>query len=133
MPGHSHDDHALNTVLWPDADIEGITIDYDVFSLSINESTGRSRTIRGLGYIGFRMLGVWDEMIVEKAELRSNHPLIQECVENMTKRLGTSWMESGSPARNSRNWSALIVHLGDGCELQVVAADFVTTHPGLPK
>jgi hypothetical protein len=80
--------------------------------------------MRGLGYIGFRMLGAWDEMTIERADLQHDHPLIRECVESMTKRLGQNWEESGSPSRNMRTWSALVVHLGDGCALQVVAADF---------
>lgn len=124
MIGHSDNKQAVSTVLWPDAEVEGITIDYDTFALSVKESTGRARTIRGLGYIGFRMVGAWDEMIIESGELRRDHPMIHECLKNMSDRLGASWPESGSPPRNSRNWSALIVRLGDGCEMQIVAADF---------
>ena len=124
MTGHSKAEQALNKVLWADADIERITVDYDVLSILLNESTSIKRTIRALGYIGYRMIGVWDEMIVEKAELLKNHPFIDECVDSMKRRLGTDWIETGSPSRNTRGWSALIVHLLDGCTLEVVAAAF---------
>jgi hypothetical protein len=124
MTGHSKTEHSLDKVLWADADIERIAVEYDVLSISLNESTGIKRTVRALGYIGYRMVGVWDEMIVEKAALLKNHPFIDECVDSMKRRLGTDWLDAGSPSRNTRAWSALIVHFLDGCTLEVVAAAF---------
>lgn len=124
MTGRSESDLALAHVLWPDATLEQVTVDYDTVVLRIRESTGTERTIRCEGHIALGLEGFWDEVIIEHAELVSKHPTIERATSSISRRFGTSWLDSGNEERNSRRWLALIVHLADGCSLQVVAARF---------
>ncbi len=111
-------------VLWPDATLEQVTIDYDAVSLRVRESTGRARLIRCEGHIGFGLFGFWDEMIIESAEMSTKHPAIERCTSSISRRLGEGWIDSGNEQRNARDWVALIVHLSDGCCLEIVATRF---------
>lgn len=101
----------LDAVLWPDATLEQMTADYEAVVLRIRESTGRVRMLRCEGHIGYGLCGFWDEVVIERAELRSEHPLIERCVDSISRRLGPGWIESGNEQRNTRQWQVLVVHL----------------------
>ena len=117
--------HPLENVLWPDADLESITIDYDEVRISVAESTGRRMTVSCRGYIGYSMVGFWDEMIVERASCDPKDPFLAECVRSLESRYGGKWSDTGSPTRNRRSWNVLRVVLSDGAVLKVAAAQFV--------
>jgi hypothetical protein len=111
-------------VLWPDATLERVTVDYDAVVLGIRESTGTIKTIRCEGHIGLSLSGFWDEVIIDGADVLTSHPAIDRAVADITQRLGDTWLDSGNEQRNTRRWAALIVRLSDGCTLEVVAAKF---------
>lgn len=114
----------LEHVLWPDATLEYVAVDYDSVVLRVRESTGQMRTIRCEGHIGYGLCGFWDEVIIERAEVTSTHPFIERCVSSISQRLGQGWIDSGNEQRNSRQWRALVVHLSDGSCVEIVAARF---------
>jgi hypothetical protein len=124
MTGHSSYE-AMSKVRWADAEVKAVAIDYDSVCLSILESDGETRTLRAVGYIGYKLIGFWDEIVVERAEMFDRHPFIDECTESINRRLGTRWLDSGNEARNRRSWFALIVHLSDGSAVEIAAAAFV--------
>ncbi len=111
-------------VSWPDAELKRIVVDYDSLELELRESSGARRTIRAEGYIGYDAIGVWDEMVIEQAELFDSHAAIDRCVGTIAHRLGSTFPDSGSRARNARSWRALLIHFADGCVLTIVAAEF---------
>lgn len=123
MTGPSKDDF-LHDVLWPDAHLESITIDYEEVRISLEESTGRRMTVSCWGHIGYSMVGFWDEMIVERASCDPKDPFLAECLRSLESRYGQKWFDSGSPARNTRSWNVLRIVLSDGVELKVAAAQF---------
>jgi hypothetical protein len=123
MTGRSSVDLAFGQVLWPDSEIESIYVDYDAVSIKVLESTGSTKIVRARGYIGYSVIGFWDEVVIERAELFAQHPFIDACRDDITRRLGTIWTDSGCPSRNGRSWLALLVHLSDGSVIQVAAAD----------
>jgi len=128
----AHDSSAaeLGKIRWPDAELENIAIDYESVSITVLESDGGIKVLRADGYVGCNLVGFWDEVVIECAELRESHPGLDACVESMQRRLGAAWTGSGSPARNTRNWFALVILLSDGCELVVFAAALrVETRP----
>ena len=114
----------LHKVLWPDAILEHVAADYDAVVLRVRESTGRVRTIRCEGYVGYGVCGFWDEVVIERALVSTSHPFIERCTTSISGRLGDDWPESGNEARNTRKWKALVIHLLDGASLEVVAAKF---------
>jgi len=124
MTGHSLDKSELDIVLWPDATLEQVAADYDAVTLRVRESTGQLRTIRCEGHVGYALCGFWDEIVIEHAIVTQDHPFIAECVENIARRLGAGWIDSGNEQRNTRQWTALVVQFLDGARLQVVAARF---------
>ena len=126
MPGHS-DEPELRDVLWPDAEIQSIEIDYEELRISLLESTRQKRIVSCHGYIGHVLVGFWDEVVVERAELIGDDPFLKECVESLRLRYARDLPDTGSPARNLRTWRVLRVHLSDGAVLKVVAAQFVST------
>jgi hypothetical protein len=124
MPGHSKDESSLANVLWPDAELGSASVDYDAVTIKVRESTGRQRSIRCEGHIGYELCGFWDEVIVERAELTEEDEIIVRCTRELSRRLGTDWPETGNATRNDRTWKALVIHLSDGAALKIVAARF---------
>ena len=124
MTDHSETEPVLRQVLWSDAILEAVTVDYDEVVLRIQESTGLKKSLHCEGHIGLDLNGFWDEVTIERAELVTEHPLIARLANNISRRLGNHWPDTGNEHRNTRCWSALIVHLSDGCSLVVVAASF---------
>jgi hypothetical protein len=115
---------ALGNVLWPDAAIERLTVDYDTVVLRIREATGTVKRVRCEGHIGLSLNGFWDEVIIEGADVLTSHPAIDRAVASITQRLGDTWLDSGNEERNTRRWAVLVARLSDGCTLEVVAAKF---------
>lgn len=125
MTGHSNrSPSALAAVLWPDASLDRVTVDYDAVVLQIRESTGTRRSVRCEGHIGLEFGGFWDELVIQSAGVFAQHPAIDRAVASITARLGSTWIDSGNAHRNSRTWKALIIRLSDGCRLEIVAASF---------
>lgn len=115
-------------VRWADATLDRVAVDYDVVSLRLRESDGALKTLRAGGYIGYCMVGFWDEMIVERAEILERHDGLDACVDSIRRRLGSGWIDSGNDSRNAREWFALLVHFLDGSVLEVFAAQ-LTVEP----
>lgn len=124
MIGHSEIESSITDVLWPDAMLELVSADYHSVALRVRESTGRIRTVRCNGYIGYKLLGFWDEAVIRSAELIESSSFIEQCVNDISGRLGEVWLDSGDRERNTRHWRALIVHLSDGASVQVAASQF---------
>jgi len=115
----------LGRIRWTDAELRDIKIDYDAVSLRVQESDGVVRTLRAEGYIGYSLVGFWDEVVVVGAEVVDEHLGLDACIASLQRRLGASWLDSGNHARNERRWSALLVHFSDASVLEVFAARFL--------
>ena len=89
------------SVLWPDAAIERLTVDYDAVVLQIREATGTVKRVRCEGHIGLSLNGFWDEVIIEGADVLTSHPAIDRAVASITQRLGATWLDSGNEQRGS--------------------------------
>lgn len=123
MIGHSRED--LNKVYWPDAEIDLISIDFDELTIHLTESSQKKTTIRCQGYIGYTLLGFWDEIIIRKVELRDTDELLDACIHSLKQRYGDELPESGNSVRNRRSYHALEIELIDGAIMKIVAADFI--------
>lgn len=118
-------------ILWADATLESVTYGYDEARLVVRYSegnpgwalSGQTRVVVASGPIGIRHLGLWDEVIIERATLSSGHPFAAECWAAI-ERTGGDQSDSGSPARNRRQFQTLEVVLQDETVLQIAAADF---------
>jgi hypothetical protein len=120
MDGLSRATTAYRTVLWADAELLGVTVDYENLSLTLRESTGQVRRVVCEGYIGYEALGVWDEIVVAEARLNAVGPFLSRCIEELERRLGANRLPSGSGARNgTADAMELIIVLSDGCEVRV--------------
>jgi hypothetical protein len=124
MRGPSNSPQIPN-VLWADAEIGTITIDYGEVRIAVRESTGRQMIVACRGYIGYCGLGVWDEMVVERADCDPQDPFLAECLRGLRSRYGETLPETGSPERDRRSFNVLRVFLSDGVILKVAAAEFV--------
>jgi hypothetical protein len=120
----SSNEASLNGVLWPDAELMEVKVDYDSVSLTVRESTGTTKCVRADGYIGYCLIGFWDEIVVERAELVLTHPSIDQCLASLRERLGQHPPSSGNTARNRFDFAALLLHISDGSCFWIVAADF---------
>lgn len=119
MTGHSNPKITLAQVVWADAEIQRIDMDYDDLSFLVLDGSGRLKRVICEGHLGFELAGFWDEMIVDFAELRESGAFLDRCLANISRRLGQSPLPSGNEVRNGRNAMQLVVTLIDGCELIV--------------
>jgi len=110
----------INSVLWPDAELEALQIGYDFINIKVEESNGLVRIIRCEGYIGFEGVGFWDEIVISEATMLKKHELIDRCLSSISNRLGGSAVDSGSIARNLRDWGLFQIKFIDGTELNIV-------------
>src|SRR5437879_2619003 len=94
MSGHSNNTIKGETILWPDASLDRLDAGYEEFIVSVREDAGGTKMVHCLGYIGFQMVGFWDEVIIETATIHSNHPFIADC-----ERRVKSFPESGAQTR----------------------------------
>ncbi len=119
MAGHSNNNIQGDPILWPDASLERIGAGYEEFTIRVREDAGGTKVIRCLGYIGFQMVGFWDEVIIETAVVHSNHPFIGDCERRLK-----SLPETGAKTRAAAGNHLLEVVLIDGCKLWVCARQF---------
>lgn len=123
MTGHSKDN--FKGFLWADAEFDTISIDYDEIIITITETaSSRSRKIHCRGYIGYKLEGFWDEVVIEKGDLVSEDGFLTDCINNLEKRYPSSLPETGQTERNRQEWRVLIVKFSDGAEMKIVANKF---------
>ena len=122
MTGRSNAEE-LARIYWADAEIEDIVIDYDCVALRVLQTDQKIATLRAFGYIGYNAVGFWDEMVIERAEVVDDHPELRACMSSINKRHPTG--DTGSEDRNTRRWFAVLVHLSDGCVIEIFAARLV--------
>ncbi|MEH6444798.1 MAG: hypothetical protein V7784_12955 [Oceanospirillaceae bacterium] len=119
MTGHFESNmNQINTVLWADAEFDDLKIDYDSVKIRIEESNGLTKLITCHGYIGFESIGLWDEIVISSATMHKKHELIDRSKSAISMRLGN--IDSGSNARNIREWGMLQITFIDGAELNIV-------------
>jgi hypothetical protein len=116
----------LTEVLWADGEIQTVAADYSEVRIALRESTGQTRTVRCRGHIGYSATGLWDEVIVERAEIVDSDPFLDECLQSLSARYGTNPPETGCVERNQRSWQVLRIQLADGAVVKVAAADFTS-------
>src|SRR6266853_2807919 len=119
MSGRSINAIEGEVILWADASMERIDAGYEEFIIRIREDTDSTKLLRCLGYIGFQIVGFWDEVIIETATLHSNHPFIADCERRLE-----ALPESGSTIRAATGNRLLEIILIDGCKLLVCANRF---------
>lgn len=119
MTGHSN--FQLNDVLWADAELEKMEIDYGNVRISITESTEREIKISFKGYIGYSLTGFWDEIVIEKFVLHENHPFLDSCTKELEKKYGKNLPPSGDDVRNKKEWLLSELCLSDGTSIFIVA------------
>jgi len=85
-------------------------------------SDRRELLVTATGFIGFTVVGFWDETIIANAEFHRTHSAITRHLESIRARLGSRPPESGSIERNAFEWYALLIHLSDGATIEIVAA-----------
>lgn len=118
------DEHALHGVIWADALIESIHMDYDDVVVRLRESSGRRVDVRCRGFIGLDVRGFWDEMIVEDAHVYAEHPVLRSSLERLATRMGNTLSDCGNARRNECRFLALAIRLIDGCTINIAAARF---------
>ena len=109
----------LHRVLWADAELSDIQIDYDRVCLLIDESTGARKRVICEGHIGFELVGFWDEVLIKAATVAAEGDLLQSCAEAIERRRGRTPLPSGSEARNHTKRLQFTLTLDDGCELKI--------------
>lgn len=124
MTGHSDIE---SSVLWADSELESINVEYDEIVINLTESTGMAREIKCLGYIAYQLIGFWDEIVIEGAEVLANDPLLNLADTTIKSRFDGSPPETGSSMRNRRKWETLVIHFADGASLRVVASGFIVS------
>jgi hypothetical protein len=103
----------------------GVCLDYDSVVLTVKDS-GSVRRIRADGYIGFEYSGVWDEMVIERAEVLTNDEFVTRTLESIRDRYSGPPPSTGSPTRNTAiEWQTLVVTFADGSILRCACANLV--------
>ncbi|MEI9961405.1 MAG: hypothetical protein WDM76_09855 [Limisphaerales bacterium] len=119
MNGHSNTKIEGKSIFWPDSSIKKLEAGYEEFIIEIHDDMGGKKFLHCIGYVGFQMIGFWDEVIVEKAMLHVSHQFIDDC-EQRLKQLP----QSGSTARITTGNRMLEILFIDGCKLWICASQF---------
>lgn len=119
MIGHSESWVEFRNVLWRDAEILSLSVDYDDVTLTLRESSGLMRHVICEGYIGYSTIGFWDEVIIERAELENQGDYLTSCLGSISKRLGSEPAPSGNQLRNLGSFIQLMIVLSDDCRIEI--------------
>lgn len=113
----------VNEVYWPDAELRNIIVDYAAVRISLDCADGVRRLITADGYIALSLLPFWDELVVGQCTLTNDSQLQQAALARLA---GSEvfGLDSGSPARNQREFRTLTIVLSDDSELVVAAHEF---------
>lgn len=122
MTGHS--DEIMTSILWTDAELDGIQIDFNELVIRLTEPSKRIRQVRCKGYIGYSLIGFWDEIVIQNVELLDTSDFQLSCLHRLTQRYGETYPDTGDPTRNRRTYRTLSIELIDGTVLDIVAAEF---------
>lgn len=114
----------ISAVLWPDAEIQALVVNYDAVLVSVRESTGRRVDLRCIGHIGLSIEGFWDEVVVANADLVAAHPFMDRCLDSLRERLGEDLPPTGSPHRDAQDFATLVITLSDGARIVCTASGF---------
>lgn len=109
----------LKTILWPDAALQKFEANFERAVLHFIDTASVERLIYCEGYIGFQLIGFWDEVIIEKATLYSHHSFITQCESRLKV-----FAPSGEPLRSQKENRVLEVTFIDGCALLICANAF---------
>jgi hypothetical protein len=112
----------LDDVLWTDAELQSVKMDYDDVGIALAESSGRQVSVNCSGFIGFHLCGFWDEAVIEEAVVVNDDPVIDACVHSIRTRYSGEVPETGNSERNRRKWFLLRIILSDGASIDIVAA-----------
>jgi hypothetical protein len=124
MSGRSEMTSDRLDIRWADAQLSGVDASYERCEFEITETDGRRVRVLAVGHIGFQLTGFWDEIVIESADIVPAHPFAEQCLQSISERLGEPAPPSGSPERNSGEFSTLVVSLSDGAVLLCTAAKF---------
>lgn len=116
--------HGIGAVLWADAAIQTLVVTYDAVIVSLRESTGREVSLRCVGHIGLSIEGFWDEVVIDSADLVPSHPFMDRCLASLRERLGDVLPPTGSPSRDTLEFSTLVITMGDGARILCTASEF---------
>lgn len=119
MNDHFDDIIEGESILWPDASLEGVETAYEDFTIRVREETGGRKIVRCFGYVGFQLVGFWDEIIIESARFYTNHSFIEDCERRLN-----SLPATGAKARTASGNRLLEITLIDDCKLWVCAPRF---------
>ncbi len=123
-------DFRVHDMCWADADIDRIEIDYSDVVVWVEDSTGRMREVHFKGYIGYSVVGFWDEMIVEEVVVHETHEFLDACVSNLQRAGGVLLTDSGDENRNKRSWRLAEIRLIDEMSILIVASAVEVREPG---
>ncbi len=115
---------ATTRVLWPDASLESVSMDYDDVRVTVEQSNGRRAAVIGRGYIGAEVVGLWDEAIVKSANIAAEHPFRRRCERALAEQNRKDRRPSGSMIRNLDDKHVLEIELIDGCRILLCASRF---------
>ncbi len=123
MNGHLIDN--IHSMSWTDSELIALKIDYDSIRIFVSrpESNATMQVVNCEGYIGYKTIGVWDEMIINSIKLEKGHPFIKECWEGIWSKYKGNPPITGNPARNAREWQLLKITLIDNVELLIVCGE----------
>jgi hypothetical protein len=105
----------LSHILWPDADLETIRIDFNTIQIAVTAQKKR-HFLECRGYIGYQVVGFWDEAIIEWADISYDDDFLTACIASIEKQKA----DSGSEYRNRRDFFCLSIGLIDGNILKFV-------------
>lgn len=111
--------HVSSVPYWTDSSLKRVEMDYDAIRLTIEHESGHVDVLTCSGYIGFELIGFWDEIIISMATLLDKHAFIDRCERRIENQPG-----SGSPYRKPMGNRLLAIELIDGNVLNICASTF---------
>lgn len=120
MNDHSTNEHDT-AIVWADASLQSMRVEYQECAVCIREDVGVVKLVRCPGYVGFQMIGFWDETIIESAAVYCDHPFITECERRVNGLPG-----AGTKARIAVGNRLLEIVFIDHGKLWICGPQFVT-------
>lgn len=110
----------INNCSWADWNLKKIEIDFEKITILVSNSEDETLVnIICIGYVGFQIIGHWDEAIIEDIKVENEGNLINDSIKMVRKQYGDEPVVGGGVKNIDDTWFQVNIKLIDGIYIRV--------------
>lgn len=117
---------SINDYGWADWNLKKVEIDFEKVNIIVSDhEDGTLVAISCNDYIGLKIIGHWDEAIIEDIVVSEAGELIDQSIDVVKEKYGSNPVLGGGVKKIHDKWLQLEIRLIDGISLTVACRDII--------